>query len=287
MILATVPAAAAGVLLKDSIEARFASATSTGAALVATGGLLLAAHWFAAGSRPVGADYEKAHGAFPRGLPPPAGAAVKGGSREIPSHLAAMAGIDPEEESSEAEIDGVSSEEAVSAGGGTEAPLARRAPADEPGHGTPAPHEGSSGEEDSPDPIPRIADGPWPSPAQVIIIGFAQVAALFPGISRSGSTLAAGLFAGVKPPQAVPYVFLLGLPITAGAIVAKARDCAQSSVTIEPISWIVGFVVAAGVSLVVAGPCLRFLARGGLGAVGVYCIVAGGAVCAAAASGAW
>lgn len=300
LVLATIPAACAGKLFNDRIEAQFDSTLFTGSALMVTGGVLLAAHWFASGSRAVGEEYEAVHGAYPKGLPPPVGTKVKTEPREIPSHLAALAGIDPEED------EDVPAEEApdapparrAPAGEAPDAPLARHAPAGEApdapptrrapvqdvGRGAQAPQRGLPLDGDS-DPIPEIADGPWPTPAQALAIGFAQTAALLPGISRSGSTLSAGLFSGVRRSQAVPYAFLLGLPITAGAILSKARDCAQSPVTIEPISWIVGFIVAAGMSLVVVGPALRFLARSGLGIVGGYCILAGGAVCGASMAG--
>lgn len=50
-----------------------------------------------------------------------------------------------------------------------------------------------------------------------LIIGAAQAAAVFPGVSRSGSTLTAGLFLGLKRDDAARFSFLLGAPIIAGA----------------------------------------------------------------------
>lgn len=50
-----------------------------------------------------------------------------------------------------------------------------------------------------------------------IIIGIAQGLAIFPGISRSGSTIVAGLMRGLKKPLATEYSFLLALPATFGA----------------------------------------------------------------------
>lgn len=50
-----------------------------------------------------------------------------------------------------------------------------------------------------------------------MIVGLAQVGALIPGVSRSGSTLTAALFLDLKREQAAQFSFLLGLPAIAGA----------------------------------------------------------------------
>ena len=52
---------------------------------------------------------------------------------------------------------------------------------------------------------------------QALIIGFVQMLALVPGISRSGSTISAGLFSGVKREDAAAFSFLLALPAVGGA----------------------------------------------------------------------
>lgn len=48
-----------------------------------------------------------------------------------------------------------------------------------------------------------------------MIVGLAQVGALIPGVSRSGSTLTAALWLGLKREEAARFSFLLGLPATA------------------------------------------------------------------------
>lgn len=55
------------------------------------------------------------------------------------------------------------------------------------------------------------------SPVQSLLIGFAQALALIPGISRSGATISAGLFLGLKRDQAAKFAFMLSGPIIAGA----------------------------------------------------------------------
>ena len=70
-----------------------------------------------------------------------------------------------------------------------------------------------------------------------LIIGASQAVALVPGVSRSGSTLTAGLFLGLQRADAARFSFLMSLPITLGAIgveglgVLKTRGEALNSST--------------------------------------------------------
>jgi undecaprenyl-diphosphatase len=53
---------------------------------------------------------------------------------------------------------------------------------------------------------------------QSLAVGFSQALALIPGVSRSGSTITAGLFLGLKREDAARFSFLMSLPITLGAV---------------------------------------------------------------------
>ncbi|MBY8862258.1 undecaprenyl-diphosphate phosphatase [Nocardia sp. CA2R105] len=57
-----------------------------------------------------------------------------------------------------------------------------------------------------------------------LIIGSAQIAALFPGVSRSGSTIVAGLFKGMKHQDAARFAFLLATPVILAAGVLKTPE---------------------------------------------------------------
>ena len=83
-----------------------------------------------------------------------------------------------------------------------------------------------------------------------IVIGLAQAFAIFPGVSRSGSTITAGLFLGLERETAARFSFLLSAPIIAGAgakslfniySAFKAGQLAQD----ELVLFLVGFVAAA------------------------------------------
>jgi len=57
-----------------------------------------------------------------------------------------------------------------------------------------------------------------------LLIGTVQGMAIIPGISRSGSTIATGLFGGLKAETAATYSFLLSIPAILGAVVLHAGD---------------------------------------------------------------
>jgi len=57
-----------------------------------------------------------------------------------------------------------------------------------------------------------------------ILIGIAQAVAILPGISRSGSTISAGMFTGVKKETAFDFSFLLSLPAVLGAFILELKD---------------------------------------------------------------
>lgn len=57
-----------------------------------------------------------------------------------------------------------------------------------------------------------------------MLIGMAQALALFPGVSRSGSTITAGLFLGLRREAAARFSFLLGVPAVLGAAVFEVRN---------------------------------------------------------------
>lgn len=62
------------------------------------------------------------------------------------------------------------------------------------------------------------------SMADSLTVGVAQAFAIIPGVSRSGSTISAGLFRGMDRPTAARFSFLLSTPIIAGAAAKKFLD---------------------------------------------------------------
>lgn len=78
-----------------------------------------------------------------------------------------------------------------------------------------------------------------------ITIGIFQGIALVPGISRSGSTISAGLMRGLKREDAVEYSFILGIPVILAGSLVEFKDVASANVKIEWLPLIIGFVFSA------------------------------------------
>ena len=81
-----------------------------------------------------------------------------------------------------------------------------------------------------------------------LCVGLMQVAAaLLPGLSRSGSTLAVGEMRGINKQKALDFTFVLGIPSIIAAAALETLDAikAPGGIQIEPIVIIVGVVVSA------------------------------------------
>jgi undecaprenyl-diphosphatase len=94
--------------------------------------------------------------------------------------------------------------------------------------------------------------------SQSLIIGVSQALAIIPGVSRSGITIASGLFLGLTREDAARFSFLLSTPIIAGAGFLKLRHL--SSAAINP-PFLVGVFTSAIIGFIVIGFLLRWLRR--------------------------
>jgi undecaprenyl-diphosphatase len=118
-----------------------------------------------------------------------------------------------------------------------------------------------------------------------LLVGLAQALAIFPGISRSGSTIAAGLARGLRREPAARFSFLLATPVILGAGLLKVVDLAQMGGLAAQIpSLAIGFVAAGVVGFGCIHFLLRYLQRRRLYPFAVYCAVVG-VVCLVAAFG--
>lgn len=110
-----------------------------------------------------------------------------------------------------------------------------------------------------------------------IIIGIAQGCAIAPGISRSGATMAAGLFRGLKREAAARYSFLLSIPIIFGAGLLQLLDLfemGKATAHLPPL--ILGFLAAAISGYLCIRFLISYLQRGRLYVFAIYCWLAGG-----------
>jgi len=114
-----------------------------------------------------------------------------------------------------------------------------------------------------------------------LLIGFAQTLAIAPGLSRSGSTIAAGLFVGFRREDAARFSFLLAVPVVLGSGLYQLAKLALDGGGGTPAGVVVAGMAAAGISgyLAIAG-LLALIRRHSLYVFAVYCALFGGLVLA-------
>ena len=111
-----------------------------------------------------------------------------------------------------------------------------------------------------------------------LIVGTAQAFAIFPGISRSGSTIVAGMFRGLSRPAAARFSFLLATPIIMGAGAKQVLDVVTGDVSVGSdlvAPLIVGFFTSAVVGFVCIWFLLRLLQKRRLYVFAAYCATFG------------
>jgi undecaprenyl-diphosphatase len=77
-----------------------------------------------------------------------------------------------------------------------------------------------------------------------LMVGIAQAIAIIPGVSRSGITIAAGLFRGLEREASARFSFLLSTPIIAGAVLLHAKKALDSSESYDLSIFAVGLAVS-------------------------------------------
>lgn len=93
-------------------------------------------------------------------------------------------------------------------------------------------------------------------PADWLAVGLSQALALFPGVSRSGVTISAGLLVGIRREAAARFSFLISIPIVAGASALEGRMLLKQGIPPdEKMAFAVGILTAA----VFGYLCIKFL----------------------------
>lgn len=114
-----------------------------------------------------------------------------------------------------------------------------------------------------------VKSGEALQPLRALAIGAAQVLALIPGVSRSGSTIIAGRLAGLSPAAAAEYSFLASLPIMLGVTV-KIFITDQVYLGTHLVPLVVGNVAAFIAGIFAIGFLMRYLAKHSLAVFGWY-----------------
>jgi len=124
----------------------------------------------------------------------------------------------------------------------------------------------------------KFEDSSYKTP---VIAGiFQAVAAVFPGLSRSGSTIAGGLISGLSRSSAARFSFLMSIPIIIGSAAVDIKDVASGGIG-DNIMWgsvLVCIVVSAAVSFVAIDFLLKFIRKHKMYGFAIYTAVLGALV---------
>lgn len=117
----------------------------------------------------------------------------------------------------------------------------------------------------------HVKSGERLNPFRSLLIGIAQVFALIPGVSRSGSTIIAGRLMGLDARQAAEYSFLVSIPIMSGLVLKLLISSSDRQYFIDHAQLLIlGNAVAFVSGLLAVGFLISYLSKHGLALFGWY-----------------
>ncbi|WP_025025978.1 undecaprenyl-diphosphatase UppP [Caldalkalibacillus mannanilyticus] len=109
---------------------------------------------------------------------------------------------------------------------------------------------------------------------ETILVGLGQAVAIFPGISRSGSTLVAALWSGLNKETAVRFSFLLSIPVILGSTLLELRGESLEALTTHGIvPLLVSFIASFIFSILGIIWLIDFLKKSKLIYFAIYCFI--------------
>jgi undecaprenyl-diphosphatase len=109
-----------------------------------------------------------------------------------------------------------------------------------------------------------------------LVVGLVQCFALVPGISRSGVTVVAALWMGLRPVEAAAFSFLLSIPAIGGAAVLSLPDLAGGAESIGTLPLVIAAGTAGLVGVLAIRTFVAMLRNASFPAFALYCWAAGG-----------
>lgn len=110
----------------------------------------------------------------------------------------------------------------------------------------------------------------------VLIIGVAQAISIMPAISRSGSTIAAGMFCGIDKEKAAEFSFLLSIPAIGGAAILEIPAMLKLLPTASILwTYLIGTLISGIVGYFSIAFLLSIIKKGKFFYFGLYCILIG------------
>jgi undecaprenyl-diphosphatase len=108
----------------------------------------------------------------------------------------------------------------------------------------------------------------------IIIVGISQGLAILPGLSRSGTTISAGLFVGFDKEFAAKFSFLLSIPAILGATIVQIKDIG-TGLDSNLLPYIFGFLVAFISGYLAISLLLKIIKEKSLDVFAYYCWIVG------------
>lgn len=109
-----------------------------------------------------------------------------------------------------------------------------------------------------------------------IVIGFAQMVALIPGISRSGATIVGGMFQGLKREVAFNFSFILYIPISIATSILGVKDLLEMSISgSEWLYYIIAALLAGVFTYITTKWFSKIVKEGKLIYFSIYCLILG------------
>lgn len=107
-------------------------------------------------------------------------------------------------------------------------------------------------------------------------IGICQGLSAFPGLSRAGLTISAGLMSGFTRSFAVKYSYILSIPAILGAFIAEAGNFASADMTVGiGFAFVFGMIISAVVGYMTIHYLLKIVHKGKFRYFAVYCFAIG------------
>jgi undecaprenyl-diphosphatase len=116
-------------------------------------------------------------------------------------------------------------------------------------------------------------------------VGFGQALALFPGISRSGASMVAGLLFDLNHEDAANYSFLLATPVILAAALLEIGDLTVPGAHVVLVQAVIGGIVAGIAAYASVAFLVRYFEKNDLRPFGWYCLLFGAACFALARMG--
>ncbi len=113
------------------------------------------------------------------------------------------------------------------------------------------------------------------TPIRALIVGISQGLSVFPGISRSGTTIFAGLKSGIPRADAAEFSFLISIPAILGATLLQIRHIGEVAVSSSWVAYIIGMAAAFVCGIFAIKVMIGVVKRARMGVFAVYCLIVG------------